>query len=262
MPEYRDIKALNWSSLKLMHDSPRMYKWRQDHPRADTGAMSLGRIIHMAILEPDRFELDCVRRPDEWDSWRTKAAREWRTKQQTRGREVLTDEDADLVEIIRERLEGHVDATMLLDGTDREIPLTWEVNGVSCKGRLDALARDRIVDLKTTRDLGLFMRRDAAQMLYHGQLAWYLDGAIAAGRCDDDADAYIVAVETSEPYDIAALRLSTVTLDAGRWLWKSLLDQWVTCKETGLWPGKYPSLEDLDLPSWAAGMWPDETEEI
>ena len=44
---------------------------------------------------------------------------------------------------------------------------------------LDAVAPDRVVDLKTTRDMSKFPR-DAANLLYHGQMAWYLDGAIAA----------------------------------------------------------------------------------
>jgi hypothetical protein len=261
MTEYQDIDALNWSSLKLMHESPLMYRWRERHPRKDTQALSLGRMVHMAVLEPERFEECCVRRPSEFDSWRTKASKEWRQEQLDAGREVMTDEDAETIERVREAIVWHADAMRLLQGTRREEALTWTVDGVECKGRVDAIAASRIVDLKTTRDLGLFVRKGAAELLYHGQLAWYLDGAIAAGACSPDAGAFVVAVETSEPYDCAAFRLGEESLDAGHDLWRSLIDQWITCRDTGLWLGKFPSLTFLDMPRWAAGMQPDDDNE-
>ena len=149
-----------------------------------------------------------------------------------------------------------------IDGTRREESIVWTVDGVQCKGRIDAIADDRIVDLKTTRDLQIFVRRDAAQMLYHGQLAWYLDGAIAAGACSPDAAAYVVAVETTDPYDVACFRLGEQSLDAGRALWRRLLDEWVTCRDAGVWLGQYPSETVLEMPSWAAGMRLEDEEEF
>ena len=260
--KYRSLTALNWSSLSLIETSPRLYAWRQDHPRPDTASLSLGRLAHVAVLEPERYETDCVRRPDRWDSWRSNAAREWRDEQLAAGREVLTDEDAEVINCILVNLGGHDDATRLLDGTRREETIEWPVDGVQCKGRVDAIADDRIVDFKTTRDLAYFMRRGAAELLYHGQLAWYLDGAIAAGRCSPDAAAYVVAAETGEPYDVAAMRLGEASLDAGRRLWRRLLECWLACRTTGMWPGMYPHLTTLELPGWAAGMWTDDEEEI
>ncbi|MCP3884182.1 MAG: hypothetical protein GY700_01660 [Propionibacteriaceae bacterium] len=258
--EYSKIKALNWSSLKPMAESALHCQWLRCHPRVDTEALRLGTVVHMAVLEPDRYETECVRRPNKWDSWRTKASKEWRQDQIDAAMWVLTDDEADRVDRMVDAISRHSDAVRLLSNTRTEEAITWEIDGVPCKGRVDAISADRVVDLKTCRDLGLFVRRDAASMLYHGQLAWYLDGAIAAGACSPDAAAYVVPVESDGPYDCAALRLSERSLDAGRRLWRRLLDEWITCRDTGLWLGRYPSEDILDMPLWAPGMYDDDEE--
>ena len=254
--DYRAIEALNWSSLKLM-ENPREYQWRQRHPRPDTAALTGGTTKHLYLLEPEEFSGRVVVRPSEWTDWRKKAAREWRDEMKSARRVVVTDDELEEMRIIRESLAGHADSSRLLADTRREETIQWTVDGITAKGRLDAVAADRIVDLKTTRDLKWFSK-DAAEFCYHGQLAWYLDGAIAAGACSADAVPYIVAVETGEPYDCAAFRLSETVIDAGRWLWRDLLDKWLACRDADIWPGRHPSLEVLDLPTWAPGMRPDE----
>jgi len=251
MTNYASIDALNWSSLKLMADSPLMYQWRQEHPRPDTKSLSLGRKEHMAVLEPERYEQDCVRRPAEWDSWRTKASKEWRDEQTAAGKEVMNDAEADKIELIRNAIYGHADAMRRLAGTRREESIVWTVDGVRCKGRVDAIASDRVVDLKTTRNLGLFVRRDAGAYLYHGQLAWYLDGAISAGACSPDAQAYAIAVETEPPYDCACFALDGWYVEEGRALWKDLLEQWISCRDAGVWPGRYPNETPLQFKMWS-----------
>lgn len=256
--DYRALDALNWSSLKMMGDSPLLYRWRQEHPRPDTAALSMGRAIHVAVLEPAEFGAAYREKPADVD-YRTKSGKAWRDEATARGVEIITPEQSDTIVQCCESIASHADASALLSGTRREETIRWTVDGVACKGRVDAVNAERVVDLKTCRDLGKF-ERDAASFCYHGQLAWYLDGAIAAKATDPDAVPYIVAVETSEPYDCAAFRLSETVIDAGRYLWRSYLDRWVACRDADLWPGRHPSLEVLDLPPWAPGMRPDEEE--
>jgi len=246
MREYEQIEALNWSSLKEMAASPLHYQWRVEHPRRDTPAFALGRAVHCAILEPDAFDeryfvpeaLQCVAS--------TKAG--------------LLQRQAGTVLVCVESVARHAEASAALEGTHREVACTWTdpETGTACKGRLDAVARGRMVDMKTTgRGLATFPR-DAANYLYHGQLAWYIDGAIAAGLCDRDAAVQIVAVETCEPYDAALFTLPPYVVEAGRRLCRRLLSEWVECRAAGIWPGRYPSATALHLPDWAPGMRDDE----
>lgn len=280
--EYRALSALNWSTLRDVHVSPLLCRWRQDNPRPDTSSLSLGRLIHTAILEPERYDEEVLLRPSQWDSWRTKAAREWRAEQEAEGRIIIDDETAELVSLLRSRVIESAGWPLLCD-TRREVSIQWtaEVGGsqIPCKGRLDAVTGRRLVDLKTTKDLKWFWK-DAAELLYHGGLAWYLDGALAAGEIDpaavapylpgaygyeeidDDAGVYIIALETSEPYDAGAWRLPPYVIQAGRRLHRSLLETWSSCREADLWPGREPVVTDLHLPTWAAGMANDEREVI
>lgn len=251
MTSYKEIKALNWSSLKAMASSPLLYAWRQEHPRPDSPAMALGRAVHCAVLEPAAFGDRYVVRPAGLDG-RTKEGKAWAADARERGLEVLSADDGATVTACSSAVHDHDAARGLLEGCLYEQGLTWALDGIACKGRLDALDRGSVVDLKTCRDMGSFAR-DFARMSYHGQLAWYLDGARAAGAVDDDAQAFVVAVETCEPYDVAAFVMPADVVEMGRALYRSLLDLWVSCRDADYWPGRFPALAQLELPRWAMG---------
>ena len=246
--EYRAIEAMNWSSLKLM-DNPRLYQWRQEHPQPERAALSLGSAVHCAVLEPDDFDARYVIRPEGIDL-RTKAGRAWRSDV-CNGRSMVSE----TVALCRDSVMANPEARELVESATTEQTATWtDTTGVECKARLDALCTNEFSDIKTTsKPLDQF-EREVARHMYHGQIAFYGDGAHAAGMTSSTLASYIIAVETVEPYDCAVFRLPPHIVEAGRRLYRSFLDNWLTCRETGLWPGRYPGMNWLDLPPWAPGM--------
>ena len=56
--EYLKHEAENNSGLKHMGKSPKEYLYRKTHGRDDTEALSLGRHVHTAVLEPQLFSDD------------------------------------------------------------------------------------------------------------------------------------------------------------------------------------------------------------
>ena len=246
--EYRAIEACNFSTLKHMSRSPAHYRWAVDAIKSDTPAMRLGRCVHMAILEPARFEREVAvwegdRRGNAWKDFQ--AANE--------GREILKTvehvECRTMASVVRE----HPIAGPLLDMmTSPEHVVTWDHQGVDgairCKGRLDGWHPSGIIDIKTTRDASPegFCRQSAANA-YHAQAAMYLDGARANKL---NAEVYhIIAVENVEPYAVAVYEVAGETLTTGRelyWLW---LDRVQQCRAKGAWPG-YPLSAQLQLPRW------------
>lgn len=261
---YESLDGVNWSSLKHLATSPRLFRWRQDRPQEDSRAMLLGRAVHCAVLEPEHFAYGYVCQP-EFGDLRTKAAKEardaWRSALRP-GAEVLDAADHALACRVAESVRGHSAAAELLRGESEQV-LQWQDadTGLACKARVDLLAAGHVLDLKSTR-VGTVdsFAREVAQRLYHGQLAYYLDGARAAGRLPDDACAYLIAAQTTEPYDVAALRLSPSALERGRALYRRLLRAYAECQATGQWPGIAPEVLDLELPAWAAsdaeeGIW-------
>lgn len=259
--DYAAIEAMNWSSLKNMDVSARLYRWRADHPRPDTSALSIGRALHTNVLEPTEMEKRYVIKPKGL-KLSTKEGKAWKENVQNfaKDREILTYEQAEVVSRCTESIHENYAAMQLLEGTRREETIRWTIDGIACKARLDAVGPFLLIDVKTIRELERF-ERDAARLLYHGQFAWYLDGAIAAHVLQPDAQVYAIVVETSEPYDCAVYRVGPHVLDEGRALYSSLLDRWRECQAANIWPGQASGIQDLVLPRWAMRQ-PDDEEDF
>jgi len=60
MQDYYSVQAVNISSLKHMRRSPMHYLEVVANQRKDTRALALGRVAHMAVLEPERFDRAAV----------------------------------------------------------------------------------------------------------------------------------------------------------------------------------------------------------
>jgi hypothetical protein len=257
MTDYTAIDALNWSSLKLLATSPKLYHFRLDNPAPDKASFSLGRAIHCAVLEPERWRSEYIVRPDFGDG-RTKAAKEAKSEWLATIPEGVTELDAPthaLAEICAESVFSHRVARELLRGGCAEEIVQWSdpETGIACKLRADYLRPDLLVDLKSTQDPSpAAFVREVPRYLYHGQLGMYSAGCIAAGRLPPDAaPPHIIAVQSREPYDVACYQLSPGTLAAGRALFRRLITLYQRCTLAGYWPGCAPELVELELPPWA-----------
>jgi exodeoxyribonuclease VIII len=255
--DYAAIEALNWSTLALMATSAKLLRWRVDHPREDTEALRLGRLVHCATLEPERFAASYAPRPELPDG-RTKEGKAAKAAWLASiGAAVPVDaDDHAIAERCARAVHAHPSASALLHGGVVERPIVWTdaTTGVRCKARPDFLGPTSLVDLKSTSRQTLHeMRRDCASYLYHGQLAYYLDGAITARAVTPDADAYVVAVQTVEPFDVVPFRMAMEDIERGRRLVRRLLDRYAACVAANWWPGLAPEVIPMSLPSWAAG---------
>ena len=249
---YDQLQALNWSSLKALNRSPLHFRWLRDHPEPDKPAYALGRAAHCAILEPAEFSSRYAVYSGRRDA-RTRAYQEWQAKHP--GVTALRESDYDAVMAMAEAVRNHRVASRHLQGGRAEETITWTDprSKLLCKGRLDYVRPDGLVDLKTTSKIAPDRwLRDCATYLYHGQVAWYHNGATLAGAISRDADLpVIIAVETSAPYDVAVYRMTHEAMSTGLDLVRALLDRYVACTAADLWPGVAPEEIPLELPSWA-----------
>ena len=251
---YDKIDAMNWSTLKLMSVSPAWARHSMDHPEEseDKPAFVTGRAVHAAILEPDRFAEMFMVQP-KFDR-RTKVGKQGYAEfieTLPDGAQLLSQPDYDMAVRCADEVRSRVD---LLDGAKCELPVTWTTSGVKCKGRVDAIADDRVIDLKTTRqnELGQ-VERTFANYDYHGQLAWYHDGAVKAGLISGDKPPIIVAIHastTSTFVDLASFEMVGGTLAAGRAKYQKLLAKYIGCKQADWWPGMASGLVQWVLPEW------------
>lgn len=251
---YDEIRALNWSSLRHMATSPLEYRWRIDNPQPQTTAMLLGSAIHCRILEPGKFDaryaLCEVRR-----NRRDNAFREWLDEHD--GCDPLNPAEWAHVMGAADAVLAHRVAAQMLEGTRREELLQWTDpdTGLECKGRLDAIGPTQVVDIKTDRDpTPRSFNRHAAEMLIHGQMAFYHHGALTERLIDGQTPPAIIAVAKTPPYDVAVYQMVPEDLAAGRTLCLRLMRRLEECAAADLWPGCAPDLQYLDLPPWAAGL--------
>ena len=249
---YEGIKALNWSSLKHLAVSPLHYKYRQEHKEKSKPAYVIGGATHTRILEPALFDsrygvFDGTRKGKEWDAWLAANP----------GKESIKPPELATIDAMAKMVREHRVASTLITGGRYEQTIEWvdAATGIKCKGRVDYIKPDSLVDLKTAPAIG---KRDSAlaagKFLYHAQLAWYLDGAVASGALPADAAARIIFLQKAPPYDVAVRRLNNVDLAIGRAIMRHLLNRYAECTEADYWPGIAPDEEELNAPEWSADM--------
>ena len=248
--EYSALPAVNWSSLHLLAASPLLYRWRADHPEAERSqSLIFGAAVHCVILEPEKFGaryalFDGTRRGKEWDRWQVENA----------GRESLKPDEMARIEACVNAVQSHRAASELLRGGRAEEVVQWtdEATGLACKGRLDYLRPDGVIDLKTSRDVSpAKFGRDAANFGYLGQLAFYHDGSVASKVSTGTLPPHIIAVQSDAPYDVAVYYLDDAALDIGRSMYRTLLRKLIECEAASYWPGVCPEPMPLLLPKWA-----------
>lgn len=277
--EYAKIAAVNWSSLRYMSISPRMYRYRLSNPEPRKRAWVMGGAIHCMVLEPEKFDrryvvldtatisevapsrgsregMALVAENPEW-STASMTADEYQAACVARafpGKESLTAAQHATCVAATDAVREHRVARELLRGGMREESLTWTdaATGLKCKGRCDYLRPDLVIDLKSSRDpTPSKFERDAINYGYAAQVAFYHDGATAAKRIAGGRLPCVIAVKTRDDFDVAAFQLTQEAFDTGRAIYRNLLHRLAECIEADYFPGVAPELRSLNLPPWA-----------
>lgn len=251
--DYRALPGVNFSTLKTMAVSPMAYRAALETPRADTPALSLGRAVHCAVLEPDWFDSRYVVRPAGIDRRTKDGKAAWEAfVSDNAGKQILDAEEHATAIAVRDAVMRHPAAARRLAEGKAEQVFQWTdaETGLKCKARADWIGGGVLLDLKTTSKLAPRMwPAEVARRLYHAQLAFYLDGAHAAGL--GNFDGVIIGVESAKPHDVGAWVLDGDAIYCGQLLYREWLSRLVECQRTGIWPGMYPEEEVLSLPAWA-----------
>jgi exodeoxyribonuclease VIII len=276
---YASIRGVNWSSLKYISVSPRMYRYRLANPEPRKKSYVIGGAIHCMVLEPETFAdryvvLDAATIREHAPPRSSKEGKalvaehpEFATSAMTSeeyqaacvalafpGREAISDKQYDTCVAASSAVMEHRVARDLLRAGIAEESVTWTDpdTGLLCKGRLDYLRPDLIIDLKSSRDPSpAKFERDTVNYGYASQVAFYHDGAMAAKRCTGASLPHIIAVRAKDDFDVACFRLTREAYETGRAIYRSLLQRLAECTAADYWPGVAPELRSLELPPWA-----------
>lgn len=233
--EYNALPGLRWSVLSGMRTSPA--KCAYDRARAwepASGFRAIGIGVHSLVLTPATADQSVaiydgpVRRGKAWDAFVAAHTDE----------SILTAPEWDTARALAAALSKHpVAGPLLASLTEQESAITWDDGGVSCKARIDGMARwqSALVDVKTTRrDNPRDFARDAASYGYLEQLAFYSRGLRATGR--PPREHRLIVACTEEPYPIGVFDVDSTLMSAADIEVARLLGMYRDCERSGRWP--------------------------
>ena len=250
---YAAIPAVNYSFLADMdRESPlhAQYIKAVKGGREDTESMMMGRAVHLALLEPEKFDSEVLPIPDV--DRRTKAGKQaWAEFQkEAAGRIVLPPGQMGRVREIAHAIQRHESARELfLNKGVNEMTMVWDdrATGVRIKGRVDRwttfMRQPCLMDLKTTRDVNeRKFQRSLVDFRYNLQATLYLMGAETLRPIPDGSGLqrvfFWLAVEADGPFDIGVFQADTKIIEHGVQKIRQLLRIYKECRTTGVWPGK------------------------
>jgi hypothetical protein len=255
----RVLGEANKSGLDQVARSPAHYAaWCRGIEPEETPALRFGRAFHMAILEPERYRRDYVVAPDfslygHHASNAHKAAKAAFFAEHA-GRVVISRDDAERIERMRDAVMAHRTARNLVIGGTPEATVRWTDprTGLACKLRSDYHLRDLAigVDLKSTDDASpAAFARSVAAYRHHVQDAFYRMGYAAAG---EELDRFLfVAVEKEPPHLVAVHYCDDAALERGGQLVDRDMGTLARCVQRNEWPGYGEDLLPIQLPAFA-----------
>jgi hypothetical protein len=250
---------VHYSDLKYMAISPKHYRHAVLHPRQPTRAMVIGAVADALVFGHRTVAVypGKVRSGKEWEAWSVANSgaitciRSEYDEAAGVARAIADENDAGAA-LFRARVEG----------CRTQVVAQWEAHGLPCaagvdgvRGGFDAINLDPcagwIFDMKRTiRGGPEQLQRHALRMLWHAQLAWYVDGARAMGW--PVRDGVLGLVEGPAPHDITVLVLSDRVLDEGRKCIAAWCEKLRACLEAGRWPGAVQSEVTWDWAEWGS----------
>lgn len=253
MPEhhYRAAPGLSQSQLKPLFESAKKFKHALENPKKATAAMHFGTIVHALTLGQDKISDIAVIRPVEFDSFRTKAAKQWRDSQTLI---ILSDSDLELMTAASKSIKADSNAAWILAMAKKEVAVfrRHERTGMLLKARLDLPFMDQedkmaVADIKKTQTVNKHLfSKEIGTRLYHLQAAWY-SWIIGASSF------YFICVEEAEPNEVAIYKLSKDSIIKGGELYEKLLTRLVECRSSNSWPSRFEEstkIEEISIPIW------------
>jgi hypothetical protein len=250
---YDAMEGINYSTAKALLRSGAHYQAalaaKGKETEEDRKRFIVGSGLHSVILEGKSLTDLYAQKPDGM-SFATKEGKAWRAEQTL---PVIDAEQVAQIQGMASAINNHPLAKAVLDSCQhREVPLQADVEGVLCRGLVDALGRDRsgngiIVDLKSSRDASPkeFKRTVEWTLHYDLQAQWYKE---LARNCDHGDCSFLwVVVENEPPHAVMVYQQGPELVESGNRKLLQVLTTYKECVASGVWSGyqKTPAIEIL-----------------
>jgi exodeoxyribonuclease VIII len=258
--DYARIPAINFSVLSKFKDTAahaRQGMLREDAP---TPSQRLGSLIHLALLEPERFKSEVALRP-KLDRRTTEGKRAWlEFEAKNAGKEICDAEQMDVCRGLMRSAAEHASVREVLRGPGAsELTFVWldEEFGILCKSRIDRVGQlggwPVFMDVKSMSDVASLrnMERSIANYDYAEQAAMYLWGGHTLRPLPEGQRKFLwLACETFPPYLVRLFECDSEALEYGFERFREHLGKYAQCKERDEWPGYDGGVETAGLAPW------------
>lgn len=241
-------RSLSASGAKALLDCPARYKWHREHPvQKDT--FDRGTIAHRLILRSDDNRIR-VADTYEWKPWQK--WNPWKDDHRANGLVPIHRGDLLAASKMAAAVRRHRIAAAIFSQGRPEVSMYWidERTGVTCRGRIDWLRDNAIVDLKTINRADVrTITRQSVDYGYAAAAAHYRRGVHAlTGQWLPFVHVF---VENEEPHLVHVVQLSDDFLTWGEERMDAALDLFAECESSGHWPAYSPDdITLIDPPAW------------
>lgn len=241
-------------AVKILTTCPAKFDYERRHPLPPKDVLDFGSAAHRLVLSAGQDIVEV-----KYDSWRTNAAKEEKTKTHAEGKIPLLTHDYLVVKAMAAALVKHpVAAALLTQGRGTpERAVVWQdaPTGVWCRALVDFLphstdGRYIVAEYKTAADASPDGCAKAMfNFSYHQRAEWYLRGV---RKVLGDAALVLIFQEKSAPYLVRCAEPDAIALRHGRDRNDEALEIYAACSKSGRWPGYEPEDEvaPLSLPDW------------
>lgn len=264
---HADRTSVGSSQLRLILDSPMAfydsYYGPPEEPK-EKEHFRIGKIVHMAILEPERFKSLYITMPkfvgltkDGRPSEQSKEAKEKKADWLAalpEGFVIVTEADLQLITGIAKSIMAHPQGPDLIKDCVPEITGYYRdpITGIKVRIRPDLLKKNykALTDLKTAKSTkDVFFGSSAFDHRYDLQLATYLIGTKEISGVKPSI-VTSMAAEKTRPYETAIYYWEDADLYAAFHDYRYALDMLSKCIETNKWPYRQQTIERIKTPQW------------
>jgi hypothetical protein len=214
---------------------------RADRDQPGTSAMEKGSALHAVVLGTAKV----IRYPG-----KVRSGKQWEAFQAEHAADmILTNAAYEQVMGMAEAVwsDEHAKDLLYAPGVVYEQTLRPDLHGWPCRATPDTRCPGCLVELKSssTTEPEQFQRH-ATRMLYHGQLAFYLQACEAAG-IQVCRDAYVIAVEATAPHPVVVHQLTERAINTGERAIRLWVERLRSCIAQDFYPGYVQSVIPWDI---------------
>lgn len=229
----------------------------------DTPAMAMGRAVHTAVLEPEKFSEQFISYEKEFNG----TSKEGRAlKSANPGKHIFSYSDMEIIRGVNQSVRLDPVFQYFVDVNDNakrglvECSLMYSVPDlpVQLRSRPDFFNDEVVIDLKTCKSATLEEFERSVKIYHYDMQAAMMQDALLALTGKVYTNFLFLCVEKEAPFVCSSFLLKGEAIEIGRQRYYKAVKRFIECTEKNQWPGYYESVQMAGFTNWDLKRMQDE----